>query len=85
MTDQAAAAGVPALGGWRTVTIAVAALGLGGVTAAWFAARLLSRVTDHRLERAIAILLMSIAPAVPPAGAARRSAARRYDRRSRQI
>jgi len=131
MTHQAAAGGVPALGGWRTVTIAlgcalviggiggliglgggefrlpllvgligftaraavpmnqilslitlvtalivrwhtgslagvgafavaVVALGLGGVTAAWFAARLLSRVTDHRLERAIAILLMSI-------------------------
>src|SRR6202023_3205392 len=131
MTHQAAAAGVPALGGWRTVTIAlgcalaiggiggliglgggefrlpmlvaligftaraavpmnqilslvtlvtalmvrwhtgslvgvgafapaVIALGLGGVTAAWFAARLLSRVTDHRLERAIAVLLMAI-------------------------
>ena len=39
---------------------AVIALGIGGVTAAWFAARLLSRVTDHRLERAIAILLMAI-------------------------
>jgi uncharacterized membrane protein YfcA len=38
----------------------VIALGLGGVTAAWFAARLLSRVTDHRLERAIAVLLMAI-------------------------
>jgi uncharacterized membrane protein YfcA len=38
---------------------AVIALGIGGVTAAWFAARLLSRVTDHRLERAIAILLMA--------------------------
>ena len=131
MTHQAAAGGVPALGGWRTVTIAlgcalviggiggliglgsgefrlpllvgligftaraavpmnqilslitlvtalivrwhtgslvgvgafavaVVALGLGGVTAAWFAARLLSHVTDHRLERVIAILLMSI-------------------------
>src|SRR3984893_17132403 len=131
MTDHAAAAGVPALGGWRTVTIAlgcalliggiggliglgggefrlpilvgligfaahaavpmnqilslvtlmtalvvrwhtgslvgvgafappVIALGIGGVTAAWFAARLLSRVTDHRLERAIAVLLMAI-------------------------
>ena len=36
------------------------ALGIGGVTAAWFAARLLSRVTDHRLERAIAGLLMVI-------------------------
>jgi uncharacterized protein len=39
---------------------AVIALGIGGVTAAWFAARLLSRVTDHRLERAIAVLLMAI-------------------------
>jgi uncharacterized protein len=39
---------------------AVIALGIGGVTAAWFAARLLSRVTDHRLEHAIAILLMAI-------------------------
>jgi uncharacterized membrane protein YfcA len=35
-------------------------LGLGGITAAWFAVRLLSRVHDHRLERAIAILLMAI-------------------------
>jgi uncharacterized membrane protein YfcA len=39
---------------------AVLALGLGGITAAWFAARLLSRISDHRLERAIAILLMAI-------------------------
>jgi uncharacterized membrane protein YfcA len=39
---------------------AVIALGIGGITAAWFAARLLSRVTDHRLERAIAVLLMAI-------------------------
>lgn len=39
---------------------AVIALGTGGVTAAWFAVRLLSRVTDHRLERAIAVLLMAI-------------------------
>jgi uncharacterized membrane protein YfcA len=39
---------------------AVIALGIGGVTAAWFAARLLSRVSDHRLERAIAVLLMAI-------------------------
>ena len=39
---------------------AVIALGIGGVTAAWFAARLLSHVSDHRLERAIAILLMAI-------------------------
>ena len=39
---------------------AVIALGIGGVTAAWFAARLLSHVTDHRLERAIAVLLMAI-------------------------
>jgi uncharacterized protein len=39
---------------------AVIALGVGCATAAWFAARLLSHVTDHRLERAIAILLMAI-------------------------
>jgi uncharacterized membrane protein YfcA len=39
---------------------AVIALGIGGVTAAWFAARLLSRVSDQRLERAIAVLLMAI-------------------------
>jgi uncharacterized protein len=39
---------------------AVVALGVGGIMAAWFAARLLSRVSDHRLERAIAILLMAI-------------------------
>src|SRR3984893_10116673 len=39
---------------------AVLALGLGGVTATWFAARLLSRVTDHRLECAIGVLLMAI-------------------------
>jgi uncharacterized protein len=38
----------------------VIALGIGGVTAAWFAARLLSRVNDHRLEHAIAVLLMTI-------------------------
>jgi uncharacterized membrane protein YfcA len=35
-------------------------LGLGGVTAAWFAAHLLARISDHRLERAIAILLIAI-------------------------
>jgi uncharacterized membrane protein YfcA len=39
---------------------AVAALGVGGMTAAWFAARLLVRISDHRLERAIAVLLMAI-------------------------
>lgn len=39
---------------------AVVALGMGGITAAWFAARLLRRVSDHRLERAIAVLLMAI-------------------------
>lgn len=38
----------------------VVALGVGGVTAAWFAARLLAHVSDHSLERAIAILLMAI-------------------------
>jgi uncharacterized protein len=30
------------------------------MTAAWFAARLLAHVSDHRLERAIAVLLMAI-------------------------
>jgi uncharacterized protein len=44
----------------RAFAPAVLALGLGGITAAWFAVRLLSRVSDHRLERAIAILLMII-------------------------
>jgi uncharacterized membrane protein YfcA len=39
---------------------AVVALGAGGMTAAWFAARLLAHVSDRRLERAIAILLMAI-------------------------
>jgi uncharacterized protein len=39
---------------------AVVALGVGGITAAWFAARLLAHITDHRLERAIAVLLMAI-------------------------
>jgi uncharacterized protein len=39
---------------------AVIALGVGGVTAAWFAARLLSHITDHRLEQAIAVLLAAI-------------------------
>ena len=46
--------------GVGTFAAAVIALGVGGVTAAWFAARLLSRVSDHLLERAIAILLMAI-------------------------
>src|SRR5689334_21530280 len=39
---------------------AVITLGIGGVTAAWFATRLLSCVSDHGLERAMAILLMAI-------------------------
>jgi uncharacterized membrane protein YfcA len=39
---------------------AIVALGLGGMIAAWFAVRLLARVSDHRLERAITILLMGI-------------------------
>jgi uncharacterized membrane protein YfcA len=39
---------------------AVIALGVGGITAAWFAVRLLARISDHHLERAIAVLLMSI-------------------------
>ncbi len=38
----------------------VIALGAGGMTAAWFAARLLAHVSDHRLERTIAVLLMTI-------------------------
>ena len=46
--------------GVGTFAPAVVALGIGGVTAAWFAARLLAHVSDHRLERAIAVLLMSI-------------------------
>jgi uncharacterized protein len=43
-----------------TFAPAVIALGVGGISAAWFAARLLSRVSDHRLERAVAVLLMAI-------------------------
>src|SRR6266446_4049757 len=39
---------------------AVIALRLGGITAAWFAACLLSHVSDHRLERAVAVLLVAI-------------------------
>jgi hypothetical protein len=39
---------------------AVIALGIGGVTAAWFAARLLSHISNHRLERAIAVPLVAI-------------------------
>jgi uncharacterized membrane protein YfcA len=39
---------------------AVIGLGLGGIAAAYFSARLVSKVSDHRLERAIAILLMAI-------------------------
>jgi uncharacterized membrane protein YfcA len=39
---------------------AVLALGAGGMTAAWFAVRLLARVSDHRLEHAIAVLLMAV-------------------------
>lgn len=39
---------------------AVVALGLGGMAAAYVSARLVARVSDHRLERAIAILLMAI-------------------------
>ncbi|MBV8131660.1 MAG: sulfite exporter TauE/SafE family protein [Alphaproteobacteria bacterium] len=38
----------------------VVALAIGGITAAWFAVRLLARVSDHRLERAIALLLIGI-------------------------
>jgi uncharacterized protein len=43
-----------------TFAPAVIALGVGGMTAAWFAARLLAHISDHRLERAIAVLLMAI-------------------------
>ena len=39
---------------------AVVALGVSGMTAAWFAARLLAHVSDRRLERTIAVLLMAI-------------------------
>ena len=39
---------------------AIVALGAGGMIAAWYAVRLLAHVSDHRLERAIAILLMAI-------------------------
>jgi len=39
---------------------AVAALGVAGMTAAYLSARLISKVSDHRLERSIAILLMAI-------------------------
>jgi uncharacterized membrane protein YfcA len=46
--------------GVGTFAPAVLALGIGSVTAAWFAARLLAHVSDHRLERAIAVLLMAI-------------------------
>jgi len=46
--------------GVGTFAPVVVALGVGGITAAWFAARLLAHVSDHRLERAIAILLMAI-------------------------
>jgi uncharacterized membrane protein YfcA len=39
---------------------AVGALGIGGITSAYFSAGLISRFSDHRLERIIAILLMTI-------------------------
>jgi uncharacterized membrane protein YfcA len=39
---------------------AVAALCMGGIMAAYLSARLLMKISDHRLERAIAALLMSI-------------------------
>jgi len=39
---------------------AIVALGVGGMTAAWYGVRLLAWVSDHGLERAIAILLMAI-------------------------
>lgn len=46
--------------GVGTFAPAVLALGVGGITAAWFAARLLPKVSDHRLERSIAMLLVAI-------------------------
>lgn len=46
--------------GVGTFLPAVVALGVGGVTSAWFSARLISKVSDHRLERSIAVLLMTI-------------------------
>jgi uncharacterized membrane protein YfcA len=39
---------------------AVLGLGIAGIVAAYFAVRLIAKVSDHRLERAIAILLMAI-------------------------
>lgn len=39
---------------------AVLGLGLGGITAAYMSARLISKVSDHRLEHSIAVLLMAI-------------------------
>lgn len=53
---------------WRTGSLTgvgtfvppVVALGLGGMTSAWFSARLIAKVSDHRLERLIAVLLMTI-------------------------
>ena len=53
---------------WRTGSLvgvgafapAVIALAVGGMTSAWFSARLISKISDHGLERAIAFLLMVI-------------------------
>jgi len=39
---------------------AVLGLGIGGITSAYFSAGLISRFSDHRLERTIAVLLMAI-------------------------
>jgi uncharacterized protein len=41
-------------------TAPVIALGIGSVTSAYFSARIIGKVSDHGLERAIAILLMAI-------------------------
>lgn len=49
----------------RSARLSMLALELGGITAVWFAARLLARVSDHRLERAIAVLLIVIAEEKP--------------------
>jgi uncharacterized membrane protein YfcA len=46
--------------GVGTLAPAVIGLGIGGITSAYFSAGLISKVSDHRLERLIAILLMSI-------------------------
>lgn len=41
-------------------TPAVMGLGIGGIAAAYLSARLISKVSDHRLERSIAVLLTAV-------------------------